>query len=65
MIIPTLKLLNGDIPQFNETLFVNNQKVGIMKSSSENYGLALIRIDFAGSQDKLSLDNSKTKMQLI
>ena len=63
--LKTLKLLNGDVPQFNETLFVNNQKVGIMKSSSENYGLALIRIDFSGSHDKLSLDNSKTKMQLI
>ena len=24
--LKTLKLLNGDIPQFNETLFVNNQK---------------------------------------
>ena len=36
-----------------------------MKSSSENYGLALIRIDFSESHNKLSLDNSKTKMQLI
>ena len=63
--LKTIKLIDGNIPKFNEILFVNNQKVGIMKTSNENYGLALIRVDFSESHNKFSLDGSETIIKIV
>ena len=41
--LKTIKSLNGSFPKINEDIFLENEKIGTMKSSVSNYGLCLIR----------------------
>ena len=42
-ILKTIKSLNGSFPKINEDIFLENEKIGTMKSSVNNYGLCMIR----------------------
>jgi folate-binding protein YgfZ len=42
-ILKTIKSLNGYFPKINEDIFLENEKIGTMKSSVNNYGLCMIR----------------------
>jgi hypothetical protein len=41
--LKTIKSLNGSFPKINEDIFLENEKIGTMKSSVSNYGLCIIR----------------------
>lgn len=41
--LKTIKSLNGSFPKINEDIFLENEKIGTMKSSFSNYGLCIIR----------------------
>lgn len=42
-ILKTIKSLNGSFPKINEDIFLENEKIGTMKTSFSNYGLCIIR----------------------
>lgn len=42
-ILKTIKSLNGSFPKLNEDIFLENEKIGTMKTSFSNYGLCIIR----------------------
>ena len=63
--LKTLKILkHGSVPKIHENLFVNKQKIGVMKSKIDNYILALLRIDFVEENKEFSLDLHATKAKI-
>ncbi len=62
-ILKTIRLVEGNFPKIHETLLVNSQKVGVMKSHVDNYGLALLRADFYKANNIFSLDKNNTRIQ--
>ena len=64
-ILKTLKILNhGSVPKTHENLFVNKQKIGVMKSKVDDYALALLRTDFVEENKEFSLDLYGTKAKI-
>ena len=51
-ILSSLKLLEGSFPPFNDELKLAGQRIGIMKSSRGDYGLALIKNDIKKSNNE-------------
>ena len=64
-ILRTIKLISGNFPELNETLFVNNQKIGTMKSYYGNYGLALLRTDYLKINNQFTLDKCNSELIVI
>ena len=42
-LLKTIKSLTGSFPRINEDIFLENEKIGTMKTSFSNYGLCIIR----------------------
>ena len=61
----TIKLINGNFPELHETIFVNNQKIGTMKSYHGNYGLALLRTDYVKINNQFTLDKCNSELIVI
>ena len=64
-LLKTVKLIEGIFPNINSELLTNKKKVGVMKSYTENFGLALLRTDFIFDNRVLILDSSNTKLRII
>ena len=64
-VLKTLKLVEGNFPSLHEPLFAMSQKIGIMKSHIDNYGLALLRSDFFEANKLFSLDSNNAKIKII
>ena len=50
-----IKLVEGSFPKIHEILLVNSQKVGVMKSHVDNYGLALLRSELSDVVEIISI----------
>ena len=64
-ILKTVKLVEGLFPKINTVLLCNKQKVGVMKSCLENYGLALLKSDYVSEDRIISIDDSNCQIQVI
>ena len=53
--LKVVKLLRGEFPKINENLIFSEKKIGVMKSSAKNLGLALIREDFQNLKKELDI----------
>ena len=61
----TIKIIEGAFPDLHETLFVNSQKIGTMKSHDAIFGLALLRTDFTEAHNMFTLDKFYTKLAIV
>ncbi|MDC3024290.1 hypothetical protein OA264_02340 [Alphaproteobacteria bacterium] len=64
-LLKTVKLVEGVFPKINSELLTGKQKVGVMKSYSDNLGLALLKTDFIFDNKILKVDNINTKLRII
>ncbi len=64
-ILRSLKLLEGSFPSFNDELKLAGQRIGIMKSSRGDYGLALIKNDIKKSNNETYEICNSTKVLFI
>ena len=58
-------LVDGIFPKINTELFSEKQKIGVMKSHEEKYGLALLKVDSAKKDKILALDKINFKFKVI
>ena len=64
-LLKTVKLIEGSFPKVNTELFSKKQKIGVMKSHLNNYGLALLKVDNLIKNRILTLDENNSKIQII
>ena len=64
-LLKTVKLVEGLFPKINTVLLCNKQKIGVMKSCLENYGLALLKSDYVSEGRIISIDDSNCQIQVI
>ena len=58
-----VKLVKGNMPDIGSALYLNNNEVGIMKSSYENLGLALIKTQLFEKGARLKNQNSLLEVE--
>ena len=64
-LLNTVELIKGSFPKINTELFSEKQKVGVMKSYSEKYGLALLKVENIVKDKILTIDEQSSKLKVI
>ena len=64
-LLKTLELVEGTFPKMNTELFSEKQKIGVMKSHSEKFGLALLKVDSDKKNKILTVDKINCKLKII
>ncbi|MBV68569.1 MAG: hypothetical protein CMJ08_02060 [Pelagibacterales bacterium] len=64
-LLKTIMLVDGIFPEINTELFSEKQKIGVMKSHEEKYGLALLKVDSAKKDKILALDKINFRFKVI
>ena len=64
-LLKTVMLVDGIFPKINTELFSEKQKIGVMKSHEEKYGLALLKVDSAKKDKILALDKINFRFKVI
>ena len=64
-LLNTVELIKGSFPKINTELISDKQKVGVMKSHSEKYGLALLKVENIIKDKILTLDEQNSKLKVI
>ena len=64
-ILKTIELVSGSFPKTNYDLFSKKEKIGVMKSSIDNYGLALMRVDATQIKNDFLLDKINSRIKVI
>ena len=64
-LLNTVELIKGSFPKINTELISEKKKVGVMKSHSEKYGLALLKVENIIKDKILTLDEQNSKLKVI
>ena len=64
-LLKTIMLVDGIFPEINTELFSEKQKIGVMKSHAEKYGLALLKVDNAKKDKIITLDKINFILKVI
>jgi hypothetical protein len=64
-LLKTVRLVEGIFPKINTELFSEKQKIGVMKSHAEKYGLALLKVDNAKKDKIITLDKINFILKVI
>ena len=63
--LKVLKLINGKFPRLNENLICNEKKIGVMKSSINNFGLALIKSDLKNANTDFEVNEKLANISIL
>ena len=63
--LKVLKLIKGKFPKLNENILFNEKKIGVMKSSLSNFGLALIKLDLNTSNNAFEINEKLATISIL